>query len=40
MNDTALLALAADLAQQAGAVILAVRARGFETRRTRTTTAR
>ncbi|MDT7952469.1 MAG: 3'(2'),5'-bisphosphate nucleotidase CysQ [Acetobacteraceae bacterium] len=33
MNNTALLNLAADLAQQAGAVILAVRARGFETLR-------
>ena len=33
MNNTALLELAADLAQQAGAVILAVRARGFETLR-------
>ncbi len=33
MNDTALLALAADLARQAGAIILAVRARGFETLR-------
>jgi 3'(2'), 5'-bisphosphate nucleotidase len=31
MDDTALLELAADLALQAGAVILAVRARGFET---------
>jgi len=31
MDDTALLNLAADLARQAGAVILAVRARGFET---------
>ena len=33
MNDSALLELAAELAQQAGAVILAVRARGFETLR-------
>ncbi len=33
MNDTALLELAAGLALQAGAVILAVRARGFETLR-------
>jgi len=33
MDDTALLALAADLARRAGAVILAVRARGFETLR-------
>ncbi len=33
MEDTALLALAADLAQQAGAIILAVRAAGFETMR-------
>ncbi len=33
MNNTALLELAADLAQQAGAVILDVRARGFETLR-------
>ena len=32
MDDTALLALAADLARRAGALILAVRARGFETR--------
>ncbi len=31
MNDAALLSLAADLARRAGAVILAVRARGFET---------
>ena len=31
MDDTALLNLAADLARQAGAVILAVRARGFAT---------
>ncbi len=31
MDDTALLSLAADLARRAGAVILAVRARGFET---------
>lgn len=31
MNDTALLTLAADLARQAGALILAVRAAGFET---------
>ncbi len=31
MSDTALLSLAADLARQAGALILAVRARGFET---------
>lgn len=31
MNDAALLSLAADLARQAGAIILAVRARGFET---------
>ena len=31
MDDTALLGLAADLARRAGAVILAVRARGFET---------
>ncbi len=31
MNDTALLSLAADLARQAGALILTVRARGFET---------
>ena len=33
MNDTALLELAADLAREAGAIILAVRARGFETMR-------
>ncbi|MBV8914504.1 MAG: 3'(2'),5'-bisphosphate nucleotidase CysQ [Acetobacteraceae bacterium] len=33
MDDTALLELAADLAQRAGEVILAVRARGFETLR-------
>ena len=33
MNDSALLELAAGLAQKAGAVILAVRARGFETLR-------
>jgi 3'(2'), 5'-bisphosphate nucleotidase len=33
MNNTALLELAADLAQRAGAEILAVRARGFETLR-------
>ena len=32
MDDTALLGLAADLARRAGAIILAVRARGFETR--------
>jgi 3'(2'), 5'-bisphosphate nucleotidase len=31
MDDTALLNLAADLAKQAGAIILAVRARGFDT---------
>ena len=31
MDDNALLHLAADLARQAGAIILAVRARGFET---------
>ncbi len=31
MDETALLTLAADLARRAGAVILAVRARGFET---------
>ena len=31
MDDTALLSLAADLARQAGAMILAVRARGFDT---------
>lgn len=31
MNHTALLSLAADLARQAGSIILAVRARGFET---------
>ncbi len=31
MDDTALLSLAADLARRAGAVILAIRARGFET---------
>jgi 3'(2'), 5'-bisphosphate nucleotidase len=31
MDDTALLALAAELARQAGAIILAIRARGFET---------
>jgi 3'(2'), 5'-bisphosphate nucleotidase len=31
MNDAALLSLATDLARQAGAIILAVRARGFET---------
>ena len=33
MEDAALLTLAADLARRAGAVILAVRARGFETQR-------
>lgn len=33
MDDPALLSLAADLARRAGAVILAVRARGFETSR-------
>ena len=33
MDDTALLNLAADLARRAGAVILSVRARGFETLR-------
>ena len=33
MDDPALLSLAADLARRAGSVILAVRARGFETRR-------
>ena len=33
MDDTALLELAADLARQAGDVIMAVRARGFETLR-------
>lgn len=33
MDDNALLGLAADLARRAGAAILAVRARGFETRR-------
>ncbi len=33
MDDHALLALAADLARQAGAIILAVRAAGFETMR-------
>ena len=33
MNDTALLALAAGLAEQAAAFILAVRARGFDTQR-------
>ena len=33
MDDTALLSLAADLARQAGAIILAVRAAGFETLR-------
>jgi 3'(2'), 5'-bisphosphate nucleotidase len=33
MDDTALLSLAADLARQAGATILAVRARGFGTER-------
>jgi len=33
MDDTALLALAADLARRAGTAILAVRARGFETLR-------
>ena len=33
MNDHALLELAADLALQAGAIILAVRERGFETLR-------
>ena len=33
MDDPALLNLAADLARRAGSVILAVRARGFETRR-------
>ena len=32
MDDTALLHLAADLARQAGATILAIRARGFDTR--------
>ena len=32
MDDTALLGLAADFARRAGAIILAVRARGFETR--------
>jgi 3'(2'), 5'-bisphosphate nucleotidase len=32
MDDSALLSLAADLAKQAGATILAVRARGFDTR--------
>jgi len=32
MDDAALLSLAADLARQAGSVILAVRARGFDTR--------
>lgn len=32
MDDTALLHLAADLARQAGSIILAVRARGFDTR--------
>ncbi len=32
MDDAALLSLAADLARQAGALILAVRARGFDTR--------
>ena len=31
MDDTALLNLAADLARQAGAIILAIRARGFDT---------
>jgi len=31
MDDAALLNLAADLAKQAGAIILAVRARGFDT---------
>ena len=33
MDDPALLSLAADLARRAGEVILAIRARGFETRR-------
>ena len=33
MDDIALLSLAADLARRAGAVILTVRARGFETTR-------
>ena len=33
MDHPALLSLAADLARRAGSVILAVRARGFETRR-------
>ena len=33
MDDTALLSLAADLARRAGALILAIRERGFETRR-------
>lgn len=33
MDDPSLLTLAADLARRAGSVILAVRARGFETRR-------
>ncbi len=33
MDDAALLTLAADLAHQAGAIILAIRARGFETLR-------
>ena len=35
MDDTALLNLAADLARRAGALILAIRARGFETLRKR-----
>ncbi len=35
MTDDALLSLAADLARRAGAVILAIRARGFETLRKR-----
>ena len=35
MDDTALLSLAADLARRAGSVILAIRARGFETLRKR-----
>jgi 3'(2'), 5'-bisphosphate nucleotidase len=35
MDDTKLLSLAADLAHQAGAVILAIRERGFETLRKR-----
>ena len=33
MDDTALLALAADLALRAGAAILAIRARGFTVER-------